>query len=62
MGCMYASAFATHPYVSEQKLGFRYEVYGTLTMWPQEVRGDLREALKAKEKPDLTTSAAYLQR
>lgn len=31
-------------------------------MWPQEVRGDLREALKAKYKADLSTSAAYLQR
>ncbi len=37
-------------------------MYGTLTMWPQEVRGDLREALKAREKADLTTYAAYLQR
>ncbi|KAL9709556.1 hypothetical protein Ac2012v2_007295 [Leucoagaricus gongylophorus] len=39
-----------------------YEVYGTFTMWPTEVRGDLREALKAKYKADLSTSAAYLER
>ncbi|KXN89334.1 hypothetical protein AN958_05832 [Leucoagaricus sp. SymC.cos] len=31
-------------------------------MWPTEVRGDLREALKAKYKEDLSTSAAYFQR
>lgn len=31
-------------------------------MWPTEVRGDLREALKAKYKADLSTSAAYLER
>ncbi|EKM77321.1 hypothetical protein AGABI1DRAFT_115251 [Agaricus bisporus var. burnettii JB137-S8] len=39
-----------------------YELYGTLTMWPQEVRGDLREALKAKYKPDYSMCAAYFQR
>ncbi|KAF5356961.1 hypothetical protein D9756_006584 [Leucocoprinus leucothites] len=39
-----------------------YDLYGTLTMWPTEVRGDLREALKAKYKADLAMSAAYLQR
>ncbi|KAJ3560148.1 hypothetical protein NP233_g11025 [Leucocoprinus birnbaumii] len=39
-----------------------YDLYGTLTMWPTEVRGDLREALKAKYKTDLATSAAYFQR
>lgn len=31
-------------------------------MWPQEVRGDLREALKAKYKPDYSMCAAYFQR
>jgi len=31
-------------------------------MWPTEVRGDLREALKAKYKADLSTSAAFLER
>jgi hypothetical protein len=31
-------------------------------MWPQEVRNDLREALKAKYKPDYTMCATYFQR
>ncbi|KAF8884866.1 hypothetical protein CPB85DRAFT_1337628 [Mucidula mucida] len=39
-----------------------WELYGTLTMWPSEVRQDLRDALKAKEKNDLGLSAQYFHR
>ncbi|KAG8990174.1 hypothetical protein FRB90_001874, partial [Tulasnella sp. 427] len=39
-----------------------YEMYAIMGMWPQEVRNDLRMALRAKQKEDWRTSAAYFER
>ncbi|KAI0676353.1 hypothetical protein C8Q78DRAFT_1073170 [Trametes maxima] len=39
-----------------------YQFYSTFTMWPPEVRGDLRAGIKAKNQGDLDLSARYLQR
>ncbi|KAI0355963.1 hypothetical protein OH77DRAFT_1424247 [Trametes cingulata] len=39
-----------------------YQFYTTFTMWPPEVRGDLRAGIKAKHQGDLDLSARYLQR
>ncbi|GLB42037.1 putative tpr domain-containing protein [Lyophyllum shimeji] len=39
-----------------------YDVYGMLTMWPPEVRTDLRGALKARTKGDLELSERFLRR
>ncbi len=41
---------------------FRYDLYATLTMWPEELRQDLRDAVKAKHKGDLDTSVRYFYR
>ncbi|KAI5121720.1 hypothetical protein M0805_002113 [Coniferiporia weirii] len=39
-----------------------YEFYMTLTMWPKEVRGDLRAGLRAKQRGDLKLSQRHLAR
>ncbi|KAI9065263.1 hypothetical protein FKP32DRAFT_1590751 [Trametes sanguinea] len=39
-----------------------YQFYTTFTMWPPEVRGDLRAGIKAKHQGDHDLSARYLQR
>ncbi|KAI0087377.1 hypothetical protein BDY19DRAFT_955422 [Irpex rosettiformis] len=39
-----------------------YDFYNTLTMWPQEVRKDLRAGLKARNQGDLQLSERYLTR
>ncbi|KAI0947767.1 hypothetical protein AcW1_009444 [Taiwanofungus camphoratus] len=39
-----------------------YEFYSTFTMWPKEVRGDLRAGVKAKNQSDLSLSERYLRR
>ncbi|KAI8972857.1 hypothetical protein BD414DRAFT_499603 [Trametes punicea] len=39
-----------------------YQFYTTFTMWPPEVRGDLRAGVKAKHQGDLDLSVRYLQR
>ncbi|KAJ2989235.1 hypothetical protein NUW54_g8850 [Trametes sanguinea] len=39
-----------------------YQFYSTFTMWPPEVRGDLRAGIKAKHQGDHDLSARYLQR
>ncbi|KAL4247743.1 Protein Mrg3-like protein [Abortiporus biennis] len=39
-----------------------YEFYSTFTMWPEEIRGDLRAGVKAKHQDDLFLSERYLQR
>ncbi|PFH49556.1 hypothetical protein AMATHDRAFT_147399 [Amanita thiersii Skay4041] len=39
-----------------------YDIYGAMTIWPQAVRHDLRDALKAKYKGDLPTCEAYFRR
>ncbi|KAK0494479.1 hypothetical protein EDD18DRAFT_1038976, partial [Armillaria luteobubalina] len=39
-----------------------YDLYATLTMWPEELRQDLRDAVKAKHKGDLDTSVRYFYR
>ncbi|EDR07975.1 uncharacterized protein LACBIDRAFT_297524 [Laccaria bicolor S238N-H82] len=39
-----------------------YDIYATLTMWPSEIRKDLRGGLAAKYKGDLLLSAQYLRR
>ncbi|KAK0474213.1 hypothetical protein IW261DRAFT_1499438 [Armillaria novae-zelandiae] len=39
-----------------------YDLYATLTMWPEELRQDLRDAVKAKHKGDLDTSIRYFYR
>ncbi|KAI0631240.1 hypothetical protein C8Q77DRAFT_1061954 [Trametes polyzona] len=39
-----------------------YQFYTTFTMWPPEVRGDLRAGIKAKHQGDLDLSARYLKR
>ncbi|KAH8113961.1 hypothetical protein DFH11DRAFT_1509828 [Phellopilus nigrolimitatus] len=39
-----------------------YEFYATLTMWPKEVRGDLRSGLRAKERDDLKLSQRHLMK
>ena len=38
----------------------RYEFYSMLTMWPEEVRGDLRAGLRAKSRGDVKLSIQYL--
>ena len=40
----------------------RYQFYTTFTMWPPEVRGDLRAGIKAKNQGDLELSERYLRR
>lgn len=40
----------------------RYDVYGVLTLWPREVRADLRSGLRAREKGDLDLSELFIQR
>ncbi len=40
----------------------RYQFYTTFTMWPPEVRGDLRAGIKAKHQGDLDLSVRYLHR
>ncbi|KZT71894.1 hypothetical protein DAEQUDRAFT_743979 [Daedalea quercina L-15889] len=39
-----------------------YEFYSMFTMWPQEVRGDLRAGIKAKNHDDFSLSERYLRR
>ncbi|OSX60883.1 hypothetical protein POSPLADRAFT_1146055 [Postia placenta MAD-698-R-SB12] len=39
-----------------------YEFYSAFTMWPQEVRGDLRTGIKAKNQGDFERSERYLRR
>ncbi|KAI0754336.1 hypothetical protein C8Q80DRAFT_1138444 [Daedaleopsis nitida] len=39
-----------------------YQFYNTFTMWPPEVRGDLRAGIKAKNQGDLDLSERYLRR
>jgi hypothetical protein len=39
-----------------------YDVYNTLTMWPEEIRQDLRAAITAKNQGFLETSARYYSR
>ncbi|KAF5381342.1 hypothetical protein D9615_008361 [Tricholomella constricta] len=39
-----------------------YDIYGMMTLWPPEVRTDLRGGLKAKNKGDLKLSEQYLRR
>ncbi|EIW55029.1 uncharacterized protein TRAVEDRAFT_172666 [Trametes versicolor FP-101664 SS1] len=39
-----------------------YQFYTTFTMWPPEVRGDLRAGIKAKHQGDLDLSVRYLHR
>ncbi|KAF8068748.1 hypothetical protein FPV67DRAFT_1414407 [Lyophyllum atratum] len=39
-----------------------YDIYGMLTLWPPEVRTDLRGALKARNKGDLDLSERFLRR
>ncbi|THH19114.1 hypothetical protein EW146_g1984 [Bondarzewia mesenterica] len=39
-----------------------YQFYNSFTMWPQEVRADLRAGVKAKQQGDFILSARYLQR
>ena len=44
-------------------VGFsRYQFYTTFTMWPPEVREDLRAGIKAKNQGDLDLSERYLRR
>ncbi len=40
----------------------RYEFYSALTMWPPEVRGDLRAGLKARNQGNFELSERYLRR
>ncbi|OBZ67454.1 TPR repeat-containing protein P27G11.02 [Grifola frondosa] len=39
-----------------------YQFYSIFTMWPEEVRGDLRAGIKAKHQNDLNLSERYLRR
>ncbi|KAF9458967.1 hypothetical protein BDZ94DRAFT_1172522 [Collybia nuda] len=39
-----------------------YDIYGTMTMWPPEIRGDLRGGLAAKYRGDLELCEQYLRR
>jgi len=39
-----------------------YEFYSAFTMWPKEVRGDLRAGIKAKNQGDFDISERYLRR
>jgi hypothetical protein len=41
---------------------YRYEIYDFLTLWPTEVRSDLRSGLRAKHRGDLDASEQYLRR
>ena len=43
-------------------LSYRYQFYNTFTMWPKEVRGDLRAGIKAKHQGDFETSEKFLRR
>jgi len=43
-------------------LHIRYGLYGVMTMWPPEIRQDLRSGLLAKRRGDLDTSSQYLTR
>ncbi|KAF9036213.1 hypothetical protein BJ165DRAFT_1533064 [Panaeolus papilionaceus] len=38
------------------------DIYGAMTMWPKEIRKDLRSGLYAQRKGDPTIAAQYLQR
>lgn len=39
-----------------------YEFYTMFTIWPKEVRSDLRAGIKAKNQEDLGLSERYLRR
>ncbi|KAI0732716.1 hypothetical protein C8Q72DRAFT_816637 [Fomitopsis betulina] len=39
-----------------------YEFYSLFTMWPQEIRGDLRAGIKARNQGDFSLSERYLRR
>ncbi|KAG6837089.1 hypothetical protein H0H93_014981 [Arthromyces matolae] len=39
-----------------------YELYGMLTLWPKELRTDLRSGIKARDKGDLELSVKFLRR
>ncbi|KAF8149961.1 hypothetical protein B0H34DRAFT_802091 [Crassisporium funariophilum] len=39
-----------------------YDIFGVMTMWPQEVRKDLRDGLKYRNRGEFLTSAQYLAR
>jgi SPX domain protein involved in polyphosphate accumulation len=58
MGCACLSSLFIHGNANL----FRYEIYDTLTLWPPEVRSDLRSGLRAKHRGDLDASEQYLQR
>ncbi len=45
-----------------RRAGSRYQFYTTFTMWPPEVRADLRAGIKAKHQGDLDLSERYLRR
>lgn len=40
----------------------RYDFYNAFTLWPPEVRNDLRAGLKARNQGDLGLSERYLRR
>ncbi|KAI0319235.1 hypothetical protein OF83DRAFT_1111472 [Amylostereum chailletii] len=39
-----------------------YDFYATFTMWPEEIRGDLRAGVKAKHQGDFALSERFLRR
>ena len=43
-------------------LWMRYEFLVMLTVWPEEVRGDLRAGLRAKARGDIKLSQRHLMR
>jgi hypothetical protein len=40
----------------------RYEFYTSFTLWPEQVRGDLRAGIKARNQGDLSLSERYITR
>ncbi|KAF8220921.1 hypothetical protein L208DRAFT_727251 [Tricholoma matsutake] len=45
-----------------ERMSYMYNFYHTVTLWPSEVRKDLRSGIRAKHSGDLNASEQYLQR
>ena len=51
--------FVEPPY---DHVSLRYQFYSTFTLWPKEIRSDLRAGMKAKHYEDFDLSEKYIRR
>lgn len=49
-------------YLCINNMSIRYDIYTLMSMWPEEIKEDLRAGVKAKLSGDFVLSAQYLQR